>query len=764
MAIDSRVTSTSPVERALFADLTRRTFFKGAAAAAGLAVVFRNPTVAQDASPVASTTPSASFLADRYAPPAGFAFLPPTDQVDAYLSIDENGVVTFKTSLIDFGQGIKTGFMQLIAEELNTTLDKIDSIMGQTDVVPFNIGTFGSLSTQLAGPTLRAAAANMREWLLDLGAESLGVDRSEVSAKAGSVVVTADETKSISYGELAGGQASARTIDLTVALKDPATYEFVGKPIHRVEAVAKVTGTMQYGIDAKLDNMVYAKVIRQPNLGSTLVSIDFSAAEAVPGFVASFVDGNFAAVMAERVEQVNAAAAAVVAEWTVVETGNTFENIHDLLRATADDGTPLGVEQVEEGATPVPVVLNEIVTPLTVTIKDQYVNHAPIEPFNALANVTAEKVEIWTSTQSPFEVQAGVATALGRDASEVVVYPLAAGGAFGSKIMSNADMVAAVLSNAIGRPVKIWFTREEQFQFTQFRPAMTVDVITGLDADGKIASWQYDAFTAAYYPETTDMPSASASDWGAVVTEIYDVPGVTTTLFGGHSPLPPYFWRVNGAATNAFARETAITQLAELAGKDAVEFRMDMLGNNPTMAGVLQDLVAQAGYEPTVGPSGKGVGVALAFDANTSIGQIAKISVDEAGVIYVDRVDCVIDCGLAVNPQGITDQVEGSINLSLSPTLTEAIKFENGKVITNTFGQANPIRMPQAAKEVVVGVRQNLSAPMGGVGEPAVAPVMAVIAAAFYDLTGVWLLEVPFTPERVLAALADAGVTLPIGG
>jgi len=684
--------------------------------------------------------------------------------VDGYLSLDENGVITFKTSLIDFGQGIKTGFMQLIAEELYTSLDKIDSIMGQTDVVPFNIGTFGSLSTQLAGPALRGAAANMREWLLDLGAEALSVDRSEVSAKGGAVIVTADESKSIEYGELAGGQASARTIDPEVPLKDPATYEFVGQPIHRVDAVAKVTGAMQYGIDAKLDGMAYGRIVRPPALGAELVSIDFSDAEKVPGYIGSVVDGSFAAILAERVEQVNAALAAVKAEWTSVNTGNTSENIHDLLRSTADAGTPLGVEQTEEGATPEPVVVNEIVAPLTVTIKDQYVNHAAIEPFNALVNVTDEKVEVWTSTQSPFEVQAGVARVTGREPADVIVYPLAAGGAFGSKIMSHADMAAAVLSQRFGRPVKLWFTREEQFQFSQFRPAMVVDVTTGLDADGKIASWQYDAFTGGYYPETTDTVSGSASDWGAVVTEIYDVPNVATTLYNGHSPLPPYFWRVNGAATNALARETAITQLAELAGKDAVEFRLEMLGNNPTMAGVLNDLVAQSGYEPTVGPSGKGIGVALAFDANTCVGQVAKISLDEKGVIYVDKVDCVVDCGLAVNPQGITDQMEGSINLSLSPTLAEAITFENGRVLTNTFGQYNPVRMPQVAKDVVVGIRQNLSGRLGGVGEPGIAPVMALIAHAFYDLTGVWLLEVPFTPERVLAALEAAGVSLPLGG
>jgi len=298
MAIETSATRTSAVERALFSDLTRRRFFKGAAAAAGLAVVFRTPGVAQEASPAADAGPSVSFLADRYAPPGGFAFGTSTDQVDGYLSLDENGVITFKTSLIDFGQGIKTGFMQLIAEELYTSLDKIDSIMGQTDVVPFNIGTFGSLSTQLAGPALRGAAANMREWLLDLGAEALGVDRSEVSAKGGAVIVTADASKSIAYGELAGGQASARTIDPEVPLRDPATYEFVGQPIHRVDAVAKVTGAMQYGIDAKLDGMAYGRIVRPPALGAELVSIDFSDAEKVPGYIGSGVDGSFAALLA----------------------------------------------------------------------------------------------------------------------------------------------------------------------------------------------------------------------------------------------------------------------------------------------------------------------------------------------------------------------------------------------------------------------------------------------------------------------------------
>jgi isoquinoline 1-oxidoreductase len=763
MAIDIRTEATSTEETSFFQALTRRSFFKAAGAAAGLAVVFKTPTLAQDASPAAAPEiPSASYLADRYAPPVNFNFLEGSQEVDAYLSIDENGIVTFRTSLIEFGQGIKTGFMQLVAEELSTSFEKINPIMGKTDEVPFNIGTFGSLSTQLTGPMLRGAAAEMREWLLDLGAEQLGVSRDEVSVEDGAVIVTADPSMSVPYGELAAGKQAARTIRPDVPLKDAATYTIVGQPIPRVDAVEKVTGQMKYGIDAALDGMVFAKIVRPPALGSQLESIDFSAAEQVPGFVASFRDGNFAAVLAERIEQAEAALAAVKATWTAVTTGNSSANIHDLLRSTADAGTSLD-EQPEEGeATPVPEPVAEIAQPLTLTFKDAYVNHAPIEPKNALANVTPEKVEIWGSTQSPFEIRQTVAAQLNRDPEAVIVYPLAAGGAFGSKIVANAELSAAVLSHHVGRPVKLIWRREEEFQFSQYRPAMVVDVTTGLTADNTVASWTYDAFTGGYYPETADVVSGSASDWGANVREIYDVPAAKTTLFNGASPLPPFFWRVNGASTNAFAREVTLNHLAEMAGQDPVAFRKGLLANNPRMAAVLDAVVAQSGYTPGVGSTGQGIGLALAFDANSFVAQVAKVQVDTStGEIQIDRFDCVIDCGLIVNPEGVRHQVEGSIVLSLSPTLTEAIQFENGTVTNNTFGQYKPLRMNQAPREIEVGFVEDKANRMGGVGEPAVAPVAAAVANAVYDATGVWLYEMPFTPERVLAALDAAGKATP---
>ncbi|MGC4108375.1 MAG: molybdopterin-dependent oxidoreductase [Thermomicrobiales bacterium] len=765
MISETPKTESSLAQKTLHRALSRRSFFKTAGAAGGLAIVWRTGALAQDATPSASpiALPPSSNLVDNYNPAPNITILKSPTDVDAYLAIDQDGNVTLKTSLVDFGQGIETGFMQIVAEELGTAFEKVSLIMGQVDEVPFNIGTFGSLSTQVSGPIFRSAAATMREWLLDLGAEALGVDRSDVVAENGGVVSKSDPNKQIGFGDLAGGKASSKQIDAKVTLKDPSTYTIVGQPIPRVHALEKVTGRSKYGIDSALPGMIHAKLVRPPQLGAQLQDIDFSEAEKVPGYVGSFRDGNFAAVVADRYEHAAAAVQAVKATWSEVKTGNTSENIHEVLRSTADAGRPLGAAAVGEGTpTPVPATPLPAAQTLKLTFQDQYVNHAPIEPKAALVNVTADRVDVWASSQTPHGVQAAVAAQLGIDTSKVSVHTLLSGGAFGSKILANPELPAAVLSAHFGKPVKLIWDRSEEFQYAQFRPAMVVDVTTGLTSDGKITSWTYDAYSAAYYPEGAKTATDSASDWGADVTEIYSVDVSKSTLFGGHAPLPPYYWRVNGASTNAFARETTITQLAELAGKDPLSFRLELLDKNPRMAAVLQAVVDQAGWTPGVGSSGKGFGLACAFDASSYVAQVAQVKIDEStGVISVERVDCVIDCGLIVNPEGVRHQVEGAIVLSLSPTLKEAITFDNGKVTNPSWAQYNPLHMNEAPRQIEVGFVEDKSNPISGVGEPAVAPVPAAVAAAVYDAVGVWLYEMPFTPDRVLAALQNAGKATP---
>ena len=726
---------------------SRRRALQAAGAGAGLVVgwsSFGEGARAADATPTAVPTPKAAAQTG-----------PPTT-LDSYLSVNKDGTVTLATGKVEYGQGIMTGFMMLVAEELGLQIGSVKVVMGFTDRTPWDLGTFGSLSTQLTGPRIRQASATMRAWLAELGAASLQVSPSDVTVDAGYVSLTNDGMKRVSIVELASGKPSAKEIDPNAPMKDPSQFKILGTSVPRVDIPEKVDGSMKYGIDAYVDGMVYGKIVRPAAISAPLLSIDFSEAEKVPGYVGSFRDGDFAGVAAERIEQAELALSKVNATWGDVTTGNTSENVIELIKKTADKGTPIGIEApTDPNATPVPIVdpTTKLANPLKVSFSAPYVNHAPIEPRNALVQITGDKVQVWTSTQDPFSAQTAVAAAIGVDPSNVVIDPMNSGGAFGSKILATAAIEAARLAKGVGRPVKLIWRREEEFGHGQYRPAMAIDVTTGLGDDKLIAGWKYDLYASAYFPETAQAPTSSAADWSANVDEIYGIPATQTTLFQGQSPLDPFYWRVNGAATNTMAREVTFDMLAEQAGQDPVTFRKNHLTKNPRMAAVLDAVVKKAGWTPGVGSTGQGVGVALAFDGNSYVAEIAQVKVDDStGVISVTHFDAAIDCGLAVNPQGVTDQVEGSIVLSLSPALKEAITFKNGVVTNPTWDQYNPLRMKEVPTVDVVVV-QNKTERMGGVGEPGVAPVPGAVSNAVYDAIGIRLMDMPFTPDKVLAAL-----------
>lgn len=737
---------------------SRRRFLQSAGAGAGLVVAwssFGGGAGAQDA------TPAASPMATPAAAPK-FGGVPKT--LDSYLAINADGTATLSTGKVEYGQGIRTGFAQLAAEELGLPFESIKVVMGFTDRTPWDIGTFGSLSTQLTGPRIRQAGATMRQWLAELGAAHLNVKPPDVTVDGGFVTVTKDGAKRVSLAELAAGKPSMRDLDPKAPLKDPGTFKVIGQPIPRVDIPEKVNGSLKYGIDSVVEGMVYGKIVRPAAIVAPLMSIDFSEAEKMPGWVGSFRDGDFAGIAAERIEQVEAALAKVKATWGDVTTGHTSENIYDLIKKTADKGKAVDASKTTDAAaTPVAAEnpTSALSNSLTTVFKAPYVNHAPIEPRNALVQVTDKKVNVWTSTQDPFATQTAVAAALKiEDPSTVYVDPMNSGGAFGSKIEPRAAVEAARLAKGVGRPVKLIWTREEEFGHGQYRPAMQVEITTGLGPDSLIAGWNCDVYASAYFPETAKKPTSAAADWSADIKEVYDVSPVQTTLYQGQSPLDPYFWRVNGAATNTFAREVTMDILAEQAGIDPVTFRQNHLTNKPRMLGVLNAAVKKAGWKPGIGSTSQGVGVALVFDGKSYVAEIAKVQVDQkTGEIKVLHFDAVIDCGLCVNPLGVTDQVEGAIVLSLSPTLTEEITFKDGVVTDPTFGQYKPLRMDQSPPVDVVIV-PNIHEAMGGVGEPGVAPVPGAVANAVYDAIGVHLFEMPFTPDRVLAAIkAKAAAT-----
>lgn len=736
--------------------ISRRNLIQGGAAAAGLTIFWSSAATAHQtgsASPVASPQAGAT----PEATPAPQQSGPPTD-IDSYLRVNEDGTVTLMTGKVEYGQGIATGFTQLIAEELSVPFESIEVVMGQTDVSPFDIGTFGSLSTRLTGPRIRQAGAGMRLWLIDLGAEQLGLAPDAVSLKDGAVVANDDPGTSVSFAELASGKNTSREIDPEVALKDASTYTVIGQSIPRPDVSRKVNGSLAYGIDATADGMVWAKIVRPPGFGFTLEEIDFSEAEQMPGVVGTYRDGDFAGLAAETLQQAEAALAAVQATWNDPGSEVTSDTIFDHLLETADEGQPLGDDtgpgQEEDLA-------GTLTDPLEVTFRAPFVNHCPIEPRTALVEITDEQVSVWSSTQDPFQVRGAVAELLGRDVESVVVTPMAAGGAFGSKIIPMAELEAATLAREFGRPVKLLWNRQEEIGHGQYRPAMLINITAGLDADGLISGWQYDLYSASYFPAGSGIQNGAAADWSADTREIYDIAATKTMWFQAESPLPPYYWRVNGATTNTWAREVTMDMLAERAGLDPVTFRRNHLGNNPRMEAVMDAAVEKAGWTPGVGPTGQGIGIALGFDANTYVAEIAKVEIDdETGEVLVRHFDVAVDCGLVLNPEAVKHQLEGGVVMGTSSSLREFIEFENGQVRNNSFGAYAPITMRESPSVDVV-FSEDKNNPMGGIGEPGVAPSTGAIANALYDLTGVRLFDTPFTADRVLAALEE--VDTPVG-
>ncbi|HLY64589.1 MAG TPA: molybdopterin cofactor-binding domain-containing protein, partial [Chloroflexota bacterium] len=311
------------------------------------------------------------------------------------------------------------------------------------------------------------------------------------------------------------------------------------------------------------------------------------------------------------------------------------------------------------------------------------------------------------------------------------------------------------LSKAVNKPVKIAWTRQEEFQFDLFRPAMLIELTAGLDGSGNLAAWQYDLYSTAYFPEGAKQPTRASAEAAASVLDFYAVPNARTTFYQSVAPLPPHFWRANGSPVNGLAREAAIDMLAETAGTDPVSFRTTLLQNNPRLLAVMNAAVQKANWKPGVGSTGRGFGLGLSWTDGTYVAEVAQVAVDKAsGKVSVKHVDTAIDCGLVINPEAVRCQVEGSVVMhGVSSTLKEQIMFSGGRVTNTAFAQYNLLTMSETPTVDTVFV-EDKKQPMEGIGEPAVAATTPAIANAIYDAVGVRLWDLPFTPDKVLAAIS----------
>jgi isoquinoline 1-oxidoreductase len=655
---------------------------------------------------------------------------------NAFLRIGEDGRVTCFTGKIEMGQGPITSLPQMLAEELETPLDNVDIVMGDTERCPWDMGTFGSMTTRSFGPAMQAAAAEARAVLLELAAEALKVPQAQLVARDGAIFDAQDKEKRVSYGQLAKGQKIERHVKVKPSLKAVSAHTVLGKSVLRRDGRDKVTGKAQYSGDIREPGMLYARILRLPAHGAKLKSVDTAAAKAIAG-VQVVQDGDFVAVLHELPDVAEAALEKVKAEFEVPEPTVDDKSIFDHLLKMAPEGKP-----VAEGGD---LAAGRKLAAKTFeqTYFNSYVAHAAMETHAALAKVAGDKATIWASTQNPFGAQREIAEAIGLPPQNVRLITPFVGGGFGGKTRNTQAVEAARLSKAVGKPVQVMWSRAEEFFYDTFRPAAIVKVSSGVDGTGKMVLWDYDVLYAGergakqFYDVANYRTVARPSGWQ----------GPT----GAH-PFATGAWRAPGNNTNTFARESQIDIMAAAAGMDPVEFRLKNL-SDPKMIRVLKAAAERFDWTAAKAPSKRGYGVACGMDAGTYVATMVEADVDaKKGTVQVKRVVCAQDMGLVVNPNGARMQVEGGSTMGLGYALTEEVRFKGGKVLDTNFDTYELPRFSWVPKIETVLIDAKDSPPQGG-GEPAIIVMGAVVANAIYDRTGARLFQLPMTPERVLAAL-----------
>ncbi|MBZ0101267.1 MAG: molybdopterin-dependent oxidoreductase [Thermoanaerobaculia bacterium] len=679
------------------------------------------------------------------------------EDLNAYLLIGADGRVTVFTGKIEMGQGVMTSQAQMVADELGVALESIDMVMGDTDRCPWDMGTFGSLTTRMFGPVLRAAAAEARLVLLGLAAKQLGAVRGDLEITEGVVSVAGEPTRRVTFGELARGRRLARLVGEKAVLRQVKEFAVMGRSPERLDARVKVTGAAQYAGDIRRPGMLCARILRPPAHGAKLRGVDTSAAEALPG-VRVVRDGELVAVLHPQPDGAAAALAALRAEWDSAPAGPDAETIFAHLRSAA--GEP---QVVDQRGDPEGFRSRAGEAMVAATFHKGYVAHAPIEPHTAVAEWAGDRMTVWASTQTPFPTRSSVAAALGLDEDKVRVITPYVGGGFGGKSAHRQAVEAARLARAAGVPVQVAWTRQEEFFHDTFDPACVVEAAAALDEAAKIIFWSYDVWAA-----------------GARSAEvIYDVPNVRIRSFGGRmsgaeqreaEPFHPFAvgpWRAPGANMNVFARESLIDILAARAQVDPLELRLKNLTDS-RMRRVLEACAAAFGWRAVPAARtrrGRGRGVACGIDAGTYVALMAEVEVDrESGRLRVERVVCAQDMGIVVNPDGARMQVEGCVTMGLGYALAEELRFEGGRILDTNFDSYELPRFSWVPKIEAVLVDHPELDPQGG-GEPAIVPMGAVLANALFDATGARLFRLPLTAGRVREALAgQSGAAAEKGG
>lgn len=644
-------------------------------------------------------------------------------KLSRWISVLADGSIVAYAGKVEFGQGIRTGFAIEVADELRVPLDHVRVVLGDTALVPWDMGTFGSMSTAHTGLQLRKAAATAREALLEMAADRLDLPAGTLIARDGRIAAEGGG-RAIAYEELVAGTAQQRDVDDAAPLTPRADFTIMGRDHVRSDALDRVTGRAIFAQDIAIEGMLFAAVLRAPSHGARLSSLDVTAAERLPGVTSVVRDADLVAVLADTDEHADAAAAALQATWDEPPvTASTLDMPELLLRSARDPFVTQEAGALDEGFRAADAVLEaQYYVP--------FVSNAPIEPRAAVARWDGDALTVWAGTQRPFGIRTELAQRFAIEEDAVRVIAPEIGGGFGSKSPYPAAHEAARLARIAGRPVRVAYSRLDEMQTATVRPAGLFSVKSGFTSDGRIVAWQFDAYHAGDRPFLGRRGSETP----------YDIAHARVTTYTCDSPLATGSYRSLGAAANHFAREVHIDEIAEAVGIDPVELRLRNLAH-PRFRRVLERAAEAHGWQPAPSPSRRGGGVAVGLDVGSYAATVVQASVRD-GEARVDRVTAALDCGLVVNPEGVRNQVEGSIVMGMGTALWEIIEFRGGRVLSPGFAR---YRVPRAtdAPAIETVLAGDPDTPSTGAGEPALVPIAAAIANAVSDATGVRQRELP---------------------
>ncbi len=650
-------------------------------------------------------------------------------EIAAWLHIAQDGAVTVYTGKVEMGQNIRTSLAQQVAEELRAPMESISLTMGDTELTPWDAGTFGSRTTPTMGPQLRKMAMEARQVLVEMAAEKWKAQPASLAAADGKVTNPLTR-QSFTYGELTQGRNIVKVMSADPSLTPPAEWKVAGKPAPKVDGRAFVTGKHQYTSDLHVDGMMHGKVLRPAGFNAKLKSLDTAAAEKMAG-VKVVRDGEFVGVAAPDAWTAERAVKAIKAEWSVPpqpSNANLFEYLRNNQgKGGGDTARERGFHH-QAGSVGDAMKTAEFKAESRYTV--EYIAHAPLETRAAVAEWKGDKLTVWTGTQRPFAVRDELAEAFRIPTDNVRVMVPDTGAGYGGKHTGDAAVEAARLAKAAQKPVKLTWTREEEFTWAYLRPAGVMEVRSGARKDGTIVAWEFHNYNSG--------PAAMGTP--------YEIANQAIEFHPVKSPLRQGSYRGLAATANHFARESHMDELAHAVGMDPLEFRLKNT-TNPRLRAAFQAAAEKFGWGREKSTATRGFGVAGGIEKGGHVACCAEVAIDpKTRAVRVVRVVEAFECGAVVNPNGLQNQIEGAMIQSIGGAMFEAVRFENGRILNPHFASYRLPRLNDVPQiEVVIVDRKDL--PPAGAGETPIVGLAPAVGNAIFAATGVRLRSMPMLPD-----------------